>query len=71
MAGGSGKIRSVFNSQIVDIKSDALLLREGENVLHQIENDFLFVFAGGELPAEMLKRSGVQLRASEAESLAA
>jgi hypothetical protein len=31
----------------------------------------VFIFAGGELPAELLKRAGVQLRTKEKESQAA
>ena len=67
---GSGRIKTIFNSQVIDIKPEAVALRADQNVLHQIQHDFVFVFAGGELPAEMLKRSGVQLRTSDVEVLA-
>jgi len=68
---GLGRIKTIFNSQVIDIKPDAVALRAQQNILHQIENDYVFVFAGGELPAEMLKRAGVQLRTSDVEVLAA
>jgi thioredoxin reductase (NADPH) len=67
----SGKIKTVFNSQVVEIKPDAISIKQSENVFHNLKNDFVFVFAGGELPAEMLKRVGVQLRSSEVEAQAA
>ncbi len=67
----AGRIKPVFNSQVVEIKPETVALRESENVFHNLKNDFIFVFAGGELPAEMLKRVGVQLRTSEVELQAA
>jgi thioredoxin reductase (NADPH) len=67
----SGKIKTIFNSQVVEIKPDAALVQEGDKIIHNLQNDFVFVFAGGELPTELLKRAGVKLRTSEVEAEAA
>jgi thioredoxin reductase/ferredoxin len=67
----SGKIRTIFNSQVVEIKADTVVLQEGEKINHNLQNDFVFIFAGGELPTELLTRAGVKLRTSEVEAVAA
>jgi putative YpdA family bacillithiol system oxidoreductase len=68
---GAGRIRAVFNSQVTEIRSDAVILQERDNILHTLPNDFVFVFAGGELPSELLKKAGIQFRTSDAEARAA
>jgi thioredoxin reductase (NADPH) len=67
----SGKVKAIFNSEVKEIKPDMVLLQEGDKIVHNMQNDFVFVFAGGELPTELLKRCGVQLRTSEVEAKAA
>lgn len=65
------KVRTIFNSQVTEIRPDTVLIHEGEKVTHNLPNDFMFIFAGGELPTELLKRTGVRLRTSEVEARAA
>lgn len=67
----SGRITTIFNSQIAEIKTDHVVVNEKGNILHNLPNDFAFVFAGGELPTELLKRCGVKLRTSEVDVKAA
>ncbi len=67
----SGRIKAIFNSNVLDIKPNAIVIQETDKILHNLQNDFVFVFAGGELPTEMLKRIGVKLRPSEVEVMAA
>ena len=67
----SGRIKTVFNSNVVDIKPESVLIQEGNKIIHNLQNDFVFIFAGGELPTELLKRTGIKLRTSEAEARAA
>lgn len=61
----SKKIAVIFNSQIQEIKSDSIMLRADPDQIHTLSNDFVFVFAGGELPIELLKRAGVRLRTED------
>jgi thioredoxin reductase (NADPH) len=67
----SGKLKTIFNSQVVEIKPEAALVQEGDKIIHNLQNDYVFVFAGGELPTELLKRVGVKLRTNEVEAEAA
>jgi putative YpdA family bacillithiol system oxidoreductase len=67
----SKKVTVLFNSQVTEIKPEAVTILEGENVFHNLQNDFVFVFAGGELPAELLKRIGIKLRTSDVDVKAA
>ena len=59
------KIVVLFNSQVQEIHTDAVLIKEEPGHIHRLDNDFVFVFAGGELPIELLKRAGVRLRTEE------
>ena len=67
----SKKVTVLFNSQVTEIKQEAVTILEGENVFHNQQNDYVFVFAGGELPAELLKRIGIKLRTSDVDVKAA
>ncbi len=59
------KISVIFNSQLLEIRRDNVLIKEEPKQLHTISNDYIFIFAGGELPIELLKRAGVRLRTEE------
>lgn len=63
----SQKLRVLFDSQVVEIKTDAAVVREAGNIMHNLPNQFVFIFAGGELPTELIKRAGVKLRTAEVE----
>jgi putative YpdA family bacillithiol system oxidoreductase len=62
------KIIVVFNSNIAEIRADTVVVHENTGRRHTLPNDYVFVFAGGELPSEMLKRAGVRLRTKESDS---
>jgi thioredoxin reductase/Pyruvate/2-oxoacid:ferredoxin oxidoreductase delta subunit len=55
----SGRIKPVFASRVVEVLPDKVRLEVGEAV-HEIPNDFVFVFAGGEPPFTFLKHCGVR-----------
>lgn len=67
----AGRLKVMFNSNVLEIKSDVVVVQEGVKIMHNLQNDFVFVFAGGELPTELLKRIGVRLRTSEVAAEAA
>jgi putative YpdA family bacillithiol system oxidoreductase len=56
-----GTVRIVFNSNITEIREESFLL-QSEAGVEEIENDAVFVFVGGELPYEFLKKAGVELQ---------
>lgn len=53
-----GRITPVFNSDVTRIEADAVFLNQDGTTL-RLPNDFVFVFAGGELPTEFLKKVGI------------
>jgi thioredoxin reductase (NADPH) len=58
----SGLINVLFNTNPVKIDKDSVTLatdKEGEQI--SIKNDLIYIFAGGELPTEFLKKVGIQI----------
>jgi len=67
----SKKVTVRFNSTVESINPSTAVLVEKNGTKTEIPNDLVFIFAGGELPTEILKRAGVRLRTSEVEAQAA
>ena len=55
----AGRIKPVFGSRVVEVLPDKVRLEVG-SVVHELGNDFVFVFAGGEPPFTFLKHCGVR-----------
>ena len=52
------KVLPLFNSQVKQIEKDKVIIEQsGQEIT--INNDYVFVFIGGELPAELLNRAGI------------
>lgn len=68
---GGGKLQAIFNSQVLEIREENVVVQESGKIIHNLQNDFVFIFAGGELPTELLKRCGIKLRPTEVEQQAA
>ena len=56
----AGKIATLFNSQPVAIEEDSVRLRVGDEEL-ALPNDYVFVFAGGVPPFDLLRKSGIAM----------
>ncbi|MFM6936788.1 MAG: NAD(P)-binding domain-containing protein [Aquirufa sp.] len=54
------RIRMEFNSQVRSINEKDVLL-ENEQGIFTIENDLVYIFAGGELPTQFLQKSGIEI----------
>lgn len=54
------KINVIFNSEVTAIDEKEVRLA-GEGVPPALPNDYVFIFAGGELPNEFLKKIGIQM----------
>ena len=54
-----GRIEGVFNSEVEEIRAGTVRLRTPGGV-RELPNDYVFVFAGGEPPFELLRRMGVR-----------
>jgi len=58
------RLKVVFNSQVKEIREQKVLLETPEGV-SEISNDYVFIFAGGELPYDFLKKIGIQLHSQK------
>lgn len=56
-----GTVTVLFNSNIVAIETDKVLYKmdESDDVM-ELYNDLVYIFAGGELPIDFLKKVGIQ-----------
>jgi len=53
------RVTTLFQSEVTRIEADAVYLaQDGREI--RLPNDYVFVFAGGELPTEFLKKIGIE-----------
>ncbi len=55
----SGKVKVLFNTAPAEFKSESVVL-DVKGQLHEIPNDFVWIFAGGTPPNDFLKKIGVE-----------
>lgn len=56
------KLKLSFQSNLVQIGSTTVSIsKEGDEKVAEIENDRVFIFAGGELPMQFLEKTGIQI----------
>lgn len=58
----AGRIKVLFNTNPTCINQDSVVLstsKPGEEIY--VENDLVYIFAGGELPVEFLKKAGIHI----------
>lgn len=57
----NGTINVMFESNVKEIQDKfvALLLKDGSEM--NLENDLVFIFAGGELPTQFLQKAGIEI----------
>lgn len=55
----SGRIKPIFGSRVVEVLPHSVRLEIG-GAVHELPNDYVFVFAGGEPPFDFLKHCGVR-----------
>jgi thioredoxin reductase/NAD-dependent dihydropyrimidine dehydrogenase PreA subunit len=64
----TGLVDVKFGSNVKSIQTDHVLLLEGENAVeNKLENDLVYIFAGGELPTEFLKKIGIDVSTKRGE----
>ncbi len=56
-----GSINVIFNSNIVSINDNHVILKIDDET-KQIDNDLVYIFAGGELPTTFLQKAGVEVK---------
>ena len=60
-------VRTLFNSQPLEITPTHVRMKTAEGVV-ELENDYVFVFAGGVPPFDLLKKAGVRMGGASAPS---
>lgn len=58
-----GRIRPLLSSQVQTIEKDRVTIaveRDGDQAIETIQNDYVFIFAGGEPPYPLLKAMGIR-----------
>jgi thioredoxin reductase/NAD-dependent dihydropyrimidine dehydrogenase PreA subunit len=57
-----GKLKVMYNTNLISIQDDAVTLSDGkENETLQLKNDLVYIFAGGELPTQFLEKAGITI----------
>jgi thioredoxin reductase len=51
----------LFNSNLVSIQPKNVIVKYEDGKLETIENDLVYIFAGGELPTAFLQKAGVEI----------
>lgn len=59
-SGGLLKLRFRTNLTTID-QGFVSYVTEGDEKVHRIENDLVYIFAGGELPTQFLEKAGIQI----------
>ncbi len=57
---GMEKLQVIYNSNLTRIEKDCVHLKIGEEE-KKLENDLVYIFAGGELPTQFLQKAGVMI----------
>ncbi|WP_163711203.1 NAD(P)-binding domain-containing protein [Mangrovibacterium lignilyticum] len=61
-AAAQGKVRVLFRSTIKRIETKTVTVELGRDLdIEEVENDLVFIFAGGELPTEFLAKAGITI----------
>lgn len=56
-----GVLDVVFNSNLVSISEKSVLMKIGDDEPEELDNDLVYIFAGGELPTSFLESAGVKI----------
>jgi len=66
----SGLIDVKLNSNIVSIEQDSIHYTENDSKdILKMENDLVYIFAGGELPTQFLKKMGIEITTKYGEAI--
>jgi thioredoxin reductase len=64
------KVNVVLNSNLISIDEKYVNIKiEGNEEVWQLENDLVYIFAGGELPTQFLKNVGIEITTKFGEAI--
>lgn len=61
------KVIPLFNTQVTEITETFIKLQDNQGNDIQLPNDQIYIFAGGELPTDFLKNSGIEVNTKKGE----
>jgi thioredoxin reductase (NADPH) len=65
-----GKLNVLLNSNLISIEEKYVNINIGENEEPlQLENDLVYIFAGGELPTQFLRNAGIEIATRYGEAI--
>lgn len=56
----SGAVEPIFSSNLAEVREDAVVLTRSDDETTTLENDYVFIFAGGVPPFRFLQQMGVE-----------
>lgn len=59
-AAGRKELKILLQSNVVEIDDNTVTVKQGDNIL-SLENDLVYIFAGGEMPMALLENAGVKI----------
>jgi thioredoxin reductase/Pyruvate/2-oxoacid:ferredoxin oxidoreductase delta subunit len=60
-AAAAGKVDIRFGSNVKEIQEDHVMMAlSGDNII-RVDNDLVYIFAGGELPSQFLQKAGIEV----------
>lgn len=66
----NGKLVVKLNTNLTSIEPEAVSYKESDSQqIQKIENDLVYIFAGGELPTQFLKKIGIQITTKYGEAV--
>jgi len=70
IAMNDGEIKVLFNSNIIEIFDDKVVLEVTDSDRHlEIQNNLVYIFAGGELPTKFLEKIGIKITTKYGEAV--
>ena len=57
----STSIKVVYNSNLMSINDKSVLINTEDDEAMEVENDLVYIFAGGELPTSFLQNAGIEV----------
>ena len=57
----NGSIQVILNSNVIRIEENHVVLSTPATDSKEIENDLVYIFAGGELPTQFLQKAGIEI----------